>query len=61
MSLKSKFYYDCRTRDSFSLKDVISLISRKWFENKGRDEEIDEIYELFVRKYMISKYLEIKK
>ncbi|CAK94881.1 unnamed protein product (macronuclear) [Paramecium tetraurelia] len=38
------------TRDSFSLKDVIQLISRKWFENKGRDDEIDEIYELFVRK-----------
>ncbi|CAD8058975.1 unnamed protein product [Paramecium primaurelia] len=37
-------------RDSFSLKDVINLIQRRWFENKGRDEEIDEIYELFVKK-----------
>lgn len=45
------------SKNQFSLKDVSNLITKKWFYNKGRDEEIDEIYELFVRKYSFIFYL----
>jgi hypothetical protein len=29
---------------------VMDIISKKWFYNKGRDEEIDEMYEIFDRR-----------
>ncbi|CAD8068496.1 unnamed protein product [Paramecium sonneborni] len=48
---KMKFMiFTMHRKDSFSLKELMHLISRRWFENKGRDEDIDEIYELFVKK-----------
>jgi hypothetical protein len=33
------------------MPDVMVVISKKWFYNKGREEEIDEMYELFDRRY----------
>ncbi|KAM3146411.1 hypothetical protein pb186bvf_001380 [Paramecium bursaria] len=37
-------------QQTFYFNDVLTVITKKWFGNKGRDEEIDEIYDLFVRK-----------
>ena len=28
----------------------MTMVSKKWFYNKGREEEIDEMYELFDRR-----------
>lgn len=37
-------------KNSFGLSEVMAIISKKWFYNKGREEEIDEMYELFDRR-----------
>ncbi len=39
-----------RNKAQFSLKEVMDIISKKWFYGKGRDEEIDEMYEIFDRR-----------
>lgn len=35
---------------SFSLDEVMSIISKKWFFNGGREQEANEIFKLFDRK-----------
>jgi hypothetical protein len=38
-------------KTNFSLEEVMSIISKKWFFNGGRDQEANEIFKLFDRKY----------
>lgn len=33
----------------------MDIISKKWFYSKGRDEEVDEMYEIFDRRLTINK------
>jgi hypothetical protein len=32
------------------LKEVLDVVSKKWFYAKGREEELDEMYEIFDRR-----------
>lgn len=50
LKMSKKFKQVFRSKSTFSFNDIVDLITKKWFYGKGRDEEIDEIYELFVRK-----------
>lgn len=38
------------TKASFTLEEVLNIISKKWFLNGGREQEATEIFKLFDRK-----------
>lgn len=42
-----------QNKTNFSLDEVMNIISKKWFFNGGRDQEANEIFKLFDRKYLI--------
>ena len=36
-----------QSKQSFNFTDIISMVSKKWFFGKGKETEIDDMYELF--------------
>ena len=38
----------------------MDIISKKWFYSKGRDEEVDEMYEIFDRRLGVTRLIMFK-
>lgn len=53
-------YSNNPSKNSFTLEEVIELITKKWF-NGGKEAEANEIFKLFDKKYLyIIYYIYIK-